>query len=89
MRDTPQSLSRRVYPYNFVGQILKIFKCLRLKSNSDRRNFDKFTKILLKIFTNYSKLFRKLLKKIESYCPEKFFTPTHQQFFGKEILISD
>jgi hypothetical protein len=51
--DTPPSLSHRVYPYNFVGQILKIFKCLRLKGNSGRRNFDKFTKILLKNFITH------------------------------------
>ena len=59
----PQSLSRRVYPHNFVGQILKIFECLGLKSNSCTKNVDKFTKILLKKFTNlYGKLFRKLVK---------------------------
>ena len=55
----PHSLSRRVYAYNFVWQILKIFG---LKSNSCRKNVDKFTKILLKIFTNYGKLFRNLVK---------------------------
>jgi hypothetical protein len=32
---TPQSLSRRIYPYDFVGQIFKIFD-LGLKSNSFR-----------------------------------------------------
>ena len=44
---TPQSLSDRVYPYNIVGQSVKIFECLRLKSDSARRNC-----------TNYGKLFR-------------------------------
>jgi hypothetical protein len=42
---------------HFVGQILKIFECLGLKSNNCRKNFDTFMKILLKNFTNYSKLF--------------------------------
>ncbi len=60
--DTPKSLSYWVYPYNVVGQILKIFERLRLKNNSGRKNFDKFTKIVLKHFTNYGKLFRKLVK---------------------------
>ena len=46
----PQSLRRRLYLYNFVGQILKIFECLELKS-SCRKLFDKFTKILMKNFT--------------------------------------
>ncbi len=50
---TPPSLSYWVYPYNVVGQILKIFERLRLKNNSGRKNFDKFTKIVLKQFTNY------------------------------------
>jgi hypothetical protein len=47
---TPPSLphqSPRVYPYNFIGQILKIFECLGLKSNVAGNFFDKFTKILL------------------------------------------
>jgi hypothetical protein len=41
--------------FNFVGQILKIhvFECLALKSDGCRKFFDKFTKILLKKFTNY------------------------------------
>ena len=47
-RHTP--LRRRLYLYNFVGQILKIFECLELKS-SCRKLFDKFTKILMKNFT--------------------------------------
>ncbi len=55
--DTPKSLSYWVYPYNVVGQILKIFERFRLKNNSGRKNFDKFTKIVLKHFTNYGKLF--------------------------------
>ena len=42
--DTTQSLSRRVYPYNFVGQILKIFECLRLKRNSGGKLFRKLVK---------------------------------------------
>jgi hypothetical protein len=33
-----------------------------LKNNSGRNNFDKFTKIVLKHFTNYGKLFWKLVK---------------------------
>ena len=71
---SPQSLSRRVYPHNFVGQILKIFECLGLKSNGCTKNVDKFTKILLKNFTNlYGKLFRKLSEK----------------WYVKEILIRD
>ena len=46
--DTPKSLSYWLYPHNVVGQILKIFERLRLKNNSGRKNFDKFTKIVLK-----------------------------------------
>ena len=44
----PPSLSRWIYPCNFVGQIKKKFKCLGLERNSCRKTFDKFTKILLK-----------------------------------------
>ena len=56
---SPQSPYRRVYPYNFVWQI-------GLKSNSCRKDFDKFTKILLKNFTNYGKLCRKFVKNVMS-----------------------
>ena len=42
----------RVHPYNFVGQILKIFERLGVKSNSCRKYFDKFRKILLENLTN-------------------------------------
>jgi hypothetical protein len=35
----PLSLSHRGYPYNLVGQILKIFECPRLKSNSGRKKW--------------------------------------------------
>jgi hypothetical protein len=75
------SVSRRVYPYNFVGQILKIFECLWLKSNSSRKIFDKFTKIWLRNFTNYGKLFRKLVKNAMS--GNFFYTPQQFWDFGK------
>ena len=42
--------------------LVRVKLCLKLKSNSGRRNFNKFTKILLKKFTNYGKLYRKLVK---------------------------
>jgi hypothetical protein len=35
----PLFLAHRVYPYNLVGQILKIFECLTLKSNSGRKKW--------------------------------------------------
>jgi hypothetical protein len=56
-----------------------------LKSNSCRKIFDKFTKILLKNCTNYGTLVRKLEKNGMS---EKIFSPppTHprQQFWEKK-----
>jgi hypothetical protein len=60
-----------------ISNMNKIFECLGLKNNSCR-NFDKFTKILLTNFTNYGKLFEKLVKNAMS-----------GNFLGKEILISD
>ena len=72
---SPQSLSRRIYPYNFVGQILKIFRCLGLKSNSCRKNFDKCTKILFK----HRKVTEKCLFRL--YSPESYWKMLCLQIF--------
>jgi hypothetical protein len=49
--DTPVSISSGI-SIQFLQANFEIFECLGLKSNSCREKFDKFTKILLKKFTN-------------------------------------
>jgi hypothetical protein len=56
-----QSLSRRVYPHYFVREILKIFKCLGLKSNSCGKIFDKFTKIYMTYKKRYYNVWNPVL----------------------------
>ena len=56
-----QSLSRRVYPHYFVREILKIFKCLGLKSISCGKIFDKFTKIYMTYKKRYYNVWNPVL----------------------------
>jgi DNA-directed RNA polymerase subunit N (RpoN/RPB10) len=65
-----------------ISNMNKIFECLGLK-NYSCRNFDKFMKILLTNFTNYGKLFEKLVKNAMS---GNFFTPPPANNFGKRNI---